>query len=129
MGKERQKVGRRGEDEACQYLIGKGHTIVERNWRRGHRETDIISLKGNELHFVEVKSRTEPTAADPEVNVNRAKRRNMISCALAFLNGTGRRQLPEDLEICLDVLTVVFHADGKVSEIEYYPKAFIPIYD
>ena len=127
MGKERQRVGRQGEDEACLYLIKLGHTIVERNWRCGHLETDIISLIGNELHFVEVKSRTEPVAADPEVNVNRSKRRRIVSCALAYLNSEKRAWLPEDLELCLDVITVVFRENE--DEIEYYPKAFIPIYD
>ncbi|MCQ2157295.1 MAG: YraN family protein [Bacteroidales bacterium] len=127
MGKERQRVGRQGEDEACLYLIKLGHTIVERNWRYGHLETDIISLIGNELHFVEVKSRTEPVAADPEVNVNRNKRRRIVSCALAYLNSEKRAWLPEDLELCLDVITVVFRENE--DEIEYYPKAFIPIYD
>lgn len=127
MGKERQRVGRQGEDEACLYLIKLGHTIVERNWRCGHLETDIISLIGNELHFVEVKSRTEPVAADPEVNVNRNKRRRIVSCALAYLNSEKRAWLPEDLELCLDVITVVFRENE--DEIEYYPKAFIPIYD
>lgn len=127
MEKERQRVGRQGEDEACLYLIKLGHTIVERNWRCGHLETDIISLIGNELHFVEVKSRTEPVAADPEVNVNRNKRRRIVSCALAYLNSEKRAWLPEDLELCLDVITVVFRENE--DEIEYYPKAFIPIYD
>lgn len=127
MGKERQRVGRQGEDEACLYLIKLGHTIVERNWRCGHLETDIISLIGNELHFVEVKSRTEPVAADPEVNVNRNKRRRIVSCALAYLNSEKRAWLPEDLDLCLDVITVVFRENE--DEIEYYPKAFIPIYD
>lgn len=127
MKSDRQKTGRKGEDEACLYLTGLGHTVVERNWRKGHLETDIVSLLGNELHFVEVKSRTAPAVADPEVNVNGVKRNRMVKCALAYLNGAARRRLPEDLEVCLDVITVVFHRDR--TEIEYYPKAFVPIYD
>ena len=54
----RTKTGIRGEDKACEYLVGLGHVILERNWRHSHQEVDIISLFGNELHVVEVKSKT-----------------------------------------------------------------------
>lgn len=42
----RMELGRRGEDVACEFLTGKGHTIVQRNFRAGHLEIDIISLTG-----------------------------------------------------------------------------------
>ena len=40
----RAQTGRTGEDAACRYLTEQGHTILERNWRSGHLEIDIISL-------------------------------------------------------------------------------------
>ena len=55
----RRATGKRGEDEACGLLVSLGHSILERNWRHGHKEVDIISLAGNELHIVEVKSKGE----------------------------------------------------------------------
>lgn len=51
--KGKNALGRHGEDETCQYLIDHGHTILERNWRYGHLEIDIISLAGDGIHFVE----------------------------------------------------------------------------
>ncbi|HAW06425.1 MAG TPA: endonuclease, partial [Rikenellaceae bacterium] len=42
--KGRGEFGRRGEDEACMYLVSQGHTILERNWRCGHLEIDVITL-------------------------------------------------------------------------------------
>ena len=126
MKNERQITGKRGEDEAARHLEGLGHKIVSRNWRSSHLELDIISLKGNELHIVEVKSRTAPAMAEPELNVNSAKRRKMVAAANAFLNSGARENLPSDLEVFFDVLTVVF--DGPDFDIEYYPKVFIPIY-
>ena len=125
MENERQKVGRRGEDEACRYLTGRGHTIVERNWRSSHLETDIITFDSKGLHFVEVKSRTAPVMAAPEVNVGRDKRMRMVRAAGDYLHSDDHAWMQE-MEVFFDVLTVVF--DGDRIEIEYYPQAFIPIY-
>lgn len=122
----RQTIGKRGEDEACRHLESLGHTIIARNWRHSHLEIDIISLLADELHFVEVKSRTAPAAAAPEENVGPAKQRRLTAAALAFLNSCSRRQLPPNLEIFFDVVTLLF--DGPDFELKYYPQAFIPTY-
>ena len=118
-------VGLKGEDAACRYLIGKGQTVLERNWRGGRCEIDIISADSRGLHFVEVKSRKAPTTADPEVNVTAAKRRHLVQAAQKYLHSAGRRFA--DLEISFDIITVVL--DGNTTYINYYPQAFIPIYD
>ena len=60
------KLGKAGEEEVCKWLISKGHTILERNWRAGKQEIDIISLDRDGIHFVEVKSRTAPVQGEPE---------------------------------------------------------------
>lgn len=121
----RKETGRRGEDEACRYLENLGHTIVARNWRSGRTELDIISRGPDGLHFVEVKSRTAPALAPPEINVNGAKRRNIVATARRFLATEGRGRFL-DCEVFFDVVTIVF--DGPNAVIEYYPAAFIPMY-
>lgn len=121
----RQQTGKKGEDEACTHLIGLGHTILERNWRGGHTELDIISLAPDGVHFVEVKSRTEPCQAEPEANVTRAKIRHLTEAAGRYLRSADRRNL-SDCEIFFDVVTVIFSNSG--TKIEYYPQAFIPTY-
>lgn len=126
MENERQNVGRRGEDCACVHLETLGHLVVARNWRHGHREIDIITLFGNELHIVEVKSKTAPVVADPLLSVDAKKRENLIRAAKAFLNSPERKHLPNNLEIMFDVVSVVF--DGSLTSIEYYPQAYIPFY-
>lgn len=126
MQTDKQKVGRRGEEEACCWLIGEGHRILRRNWRSGHLELDIITLQGGILHVVEVKTRSAGAPVPPEVNVGQDKRRRMVSAARSFLNSDERSTLPSDLEIWFDVLTVVF--EEPVPRIEYYPQAFIPFY-
>ena len=51
------KLGKFGEDEVAAFLIGRGHTVLERNWRSGHLEIDLITEAADGIHFVEVKSR------------------------------------------------------------------------
>ncbi|MBS7273446.1 MAG: YraN family protein [Bacteroidales bacterium] len=126
MKNDKQAVGRRGEDLACEHLVGLGHTILERNWRHSHLEIDIVSRLHNELHIVEVKSRTAPLMAAPEENVDWKKRQRLVKAARAYLGSRDREALPPDVEILFDVLTVVFN--GPEFAIEYYPQAFIPTY-
>ena len=118
-------IGKRGEDEACAFLIREGQVILERNWRGGRCEIDIISADSAGLHFVEVKSRKAPAAADPLVNVTAAKQENMVQAALRYLHSEGRRF--KDAEVNFDIITVVL--DRASAQIQYYPQAIIPIYD
>lgn len=124
MENKRQSVGRRGETQACDYLTGIGHTILDRNWRCGHLEIDIITSDPEGMHFVEVKSRTAPVMAEPELNVDYAKQKRIVKAALAYMQKV--HSVRRDVEMFFDIITVVFFKDH--SEIEYYPKAFIPIY-
>ena len=47
----RSELGQLGERLACELLMGMGHTILERNWRSGHLEIDIISFDAEGIHF------------------------------------------------------------------------------
>ena len=46
----RRDLGQKGEDIACGLLEGMGHSILERNYRSGHLEIDIISLDADGIH-------------------------------------------------------------------------------
>lgn len=119
-------LGKKGEDEACSFLMEMGHSILERNRREGHLEIDIISLDKNGVHFVEVKSRVAPVAAAPQENVTPAKQRKVADAALRYLNGSKDSRLSGDLEVSFDIVAVTFR--GGETEVEYFPKAFIPVY-
>ena len=83
-------------------------------------------MTGNELHIVEVKTRVAPLAADPLANITPAKLERLTRAARAYLRSPEARRLPRDMEICFDVLTVVL--DGGDAAIEYYPRAYVPLY-
>ncbi len=121
----RKKTGRRGEDEACAYLVEIGHTILSRNWRKGHLELDIVSVDNIGIHFVEVKTRRLPMQGEPEESVDGTKRRNVTNAALRYLSSEEGECFYEK-ECFFDIVTVVF--EGENVTVEYYPQAFIPVY-
>ena len=123
--KGRGEFGRRGEDEACMYVVSQGHTILERNWRCGHLEIDVITLAGDGIHFVEVKSRMVPVQGRPEEAVNAAKQRKIVAAARRYMAGKGQK-VCAGMEIWFDVAAVTF-GEGRM-ELEYFPSAFVPIY-
>ncbi len=120
------ELGRRGEDVACEFLTGKGHTIVQRNFRAGHLEIDIISLDRNGVHFVEVKSRVAPVAVSPEENVTAAKQKKVADAALRYLHTSKDKRLSADLEVSFDVVAVTFDGGGEI--VEWFPNAYYPMY-
>ena len=124
-GNQRQIVGKTGEDLACSYLESIGHRILERNWRSGHLEIDIISYDPAGIHFVEVKTRRSGIQAPPQDNVNALKQKRLAKAANAFLNKS--ETLPSgDMECFFDIIAVTFQ--GGAYEIEWIPQAYIPIY-
>lgn len=118
-------TGKEGEDLACRYLTERGHVILKRNWRAGHLEVDLITLYGDGLHFVEVKTRRPPVQGRPQDSVNAEKQRNLANAAKRFLNGKEGKRLG-DLEIIFDVMSIVI--GPETTEIDYIQQAFIPIY-
>ncbi len=123
--KGRGALGRRGEDEVCQYLMEHGHTILDRNWRCGHLEIDIVSLAPDGIHFVEVKSRMAPVQGEPQDAVNSSKQRHIASAAGRYMS-MKKCTLGDDLEVWLDVAAVTY--DGGSSELRYFPAAYVPMY-
>ena len=121
----RQTLGKRGENIACRYLESMGHTILERNFRSGHLEIDIISYDPEGIHFVEVKTRQKSIQAPPQDNVDAAKQRRIARAAVSYMRKA--KGLPgRDLECIFDVIAVTFH--GENAEVEWFPQAYIPLY-
>lgn len=121
----RRDLGRLGEDIACDLLKNMGHTILERNYRNGHLEIDIISIDAYGIHFVEVKTRRDNIQAPPQYNVDRAKQKRITRAALGFLHS--RKGLPlNGCECQFDVVAVTF--SGQSYSTEWFPQAYIPIY-
>lgn len=103
-----------GEEAAEKYLKNKGYKILERNFRKGYGEIDIISTYNNILVFVEVKTRTQERYGTPFEAISPWKLKSLIRGA-NFYKYAMHPELPDDLRI--DAIGVIVE-DGKVKSIE-----------
>ena len=51
-----QKVGALGEELVVKFLVKRGYTILDRNYRKPWGELDVVAQKKGKIHFVEVKA-------------------------------------------------------------------------
>ena len=116
------RIGQAGEQMACDFLETQGHQILDRNWRTGHLELDIISEAADGLHFVEVKARTAPVTTTVLDQVNVVKQKRISAAAGQYLN----KKHMEGKEVFFDIVSVLF--DGQETVVRYYPQAWIPMY-
>jgi putative endonuclease len=81
----RRSKGREGENLAAQFLEKKGYSILERNYRFERGEIDLVAKDGQELVFVEVKSRHSQQYGAPEESVTPAKEAQLKKVAEGYL--------------------------------------------
>ena len=78
-------VGKLGEDLAANFLEEKGFNIIERNYRFGHGEIDIVAEKEEMLIFIEVKTKKFGDFGDPINWVSRGKQKQIGRIARGYL--------------------------------------------
>ena len=120
---EHNDLGKWGEDEAVLYLEDQGYTIVDRDWRLGRRDLDILAFSpdGNTLVIVEVKTRTGEDFLQPEEAVTRSKMRNLAIAANAYV-----KERPVDKELRFDVISIV-GCNHQVKSLQHLKDAFNPM--
>lgn len=116
---DRISIGKKGEEAAKSALEEMGFEILERNWRFGHKEIDIIAASEDGIRFVEVRSRVEPVLLEPELTVGSVKKEKLVSAARAYM-----RMNRITCEAFFDIVAVTFSPQGV--KVDYFPDAFIP---
>lgn len=117
---EKSELGRKGEEIACKYLSKNSFKIVERNWQFRHKEIDIIALKDNVLHVVEVKTRSSSYFERPQDAVTKQKQKFLITAINDYIN-----QHDFEGEIQFDIFSVLLENGKEI--LEFIPDAFYPI--
>lgn len=84
------EFGLRGERVAERFLRQKGWKILQRRYRSGHRDIDLIAQRENLVAFVEVKARMGAEFGDPVEAVNWKKRNELIRSAVIWIDRHGR---------------------------------------
>lgn len=118
------ELGQNGEELAANYLIKNGYRILHRNWNL-HKgcELDIVAIKDNELHFIEVKTRSRVSNlyGRPEQAINDAKLRNIVRAIYRY-----QSIYHFDMEMHIDAIGVVYHSEQDYT-INFMPDiAYMP---
>lgn len=112
--------GKEGERLAQRYLIEHNYEIIHTDWRVGHYDIDIIARDGQEIVFVEVKTRSSNAFGEPEAWVDGRKQRSYIRLANKFVL---EHQIHD--EVRFDIISVVMNAAGH--HIHHFIRAFSTI--
>jgi len=114
MSKHNNKVkGNWGEAQAVKYLKGKGHRILNTNYRTPLAELDIVTTPDERLLvFVEVKTRMDNAYGAPCESITYGKRRKINQAAAMYLSKFSLFHAP----VRFDVVEV--YLDGSVNHIE-----------
>lgn len=96
------ELGKWGEEMAADYLQSKGYVILERDWRSGRYDIDLVAQDIATIVFVEVKTRRDTKYIQPEQAVDYRK---MLHLKTAMNNYVKYRRNVRNFRF--DIVTVV----------------------
>lgn len=105
-------IGAKGEDVAMEWLRERGYYIVERNWRIGHYEIDIIAQHFDTIHFVEVKTRSLGSWQSAFDSIDEQKRRTLRRGAMAY---SAIHRHPHNVQFDLIAVTIDSHDNYTIE--------------
>ena len=115
-------LGRWGETLAAQYLVAGGYRILERNWRSGRSEIDLIALHEGAFVFIEVKLRSERGPVVGLDSLQETQQARIIHAAHRFLC-TRKETLPHTR---FDVICIRYGPSGW--RLDHWVEAFHPLF-
>jgi len=118
----RKILGARGEELAVDFLQQNGYRILAKNFSNRMGEIDLIAERAKELHFIEVKTRSDNNFFEPEEAVDFRKQSKIRKVAQVFLSNSGARFSGHD--IYLDVIAVIVSPAGGSPVIKHLIGAF-----
>jgi len=111
------ELGKKGEQLAVDFLLKKGYTILERNYRFDKAEVDIIAKIKDALAIIEVKTRSTVNFGDPQDFVKPKQIQNLVKAVDAYINTHNL-----DVEVRFDIIAIV--QKGKTFDLEHLEDAF-----
>ncbi len=106
------EVGQTGEELAALFLTRNGYQILDKNWNL-HRgcELDIIAMKDNKLHFIEVKTRTSDKYGAPQEAINYKKMNHITKAIRAYRY----KRFLHNIDYQIDSIAIIYHANNDYS--------------
>jgi putative endonuclease len=111
-------LGALGERVAERWLVRRGWRVLDRRYRVGHRDIDLIVRRDRVVAFVEVKTRHSAGFGGPVCAVGRGKRRHLWRAATIWIDRHGE----PGLEYRFDVIGVL--TAGELIRIAHVENAF-----
>lgn len=96
-----------GEEIAVSYLIEKGYTILNRNFRSRFGELDIIAKYENTVIFIEVKTRNSLKFGLPCESITDIKKRHIKR----MVNYYTMINCTNELDLRIDVIEILVNED------------------
>jgi putative endonuclease len=118
MSAARQEFGELGERIAERWLRRQGWRVVQRRFRSGHRDIDLVVEREGTVAFVEVKARRGLAFGDPVEAVNWSKQKELVRSASVWIDRHGR---PAE-SYRFDVVGVL--VEGDRVRVRHVPNAF-----
>jgi len=118
MSAARQEFGELGERIAERWLKRQGWRVVQRRFRSGHRDIDLVVEREGTVAFVEVKARRGLAFGDPVEAVNWSKQKELVRSASVCIDRHGR---PAE-SYRFDVVGVL--VEGDRVRVRHVPNAF-----
>jgi putative endonuclease len=115
---EHNNLGKKGEDIAADFLLLKNYEILEKNWRFGKSEVDLIAMFNGVLIFIEVKTRSTDAFGKPEEFVSQKKQDMITFAAPRYME-----KIKHDWAIRFDIISIIANKDDTYS-IEHIEDAF-----
>lgn len=112
--------GKAGENVALAFLRRKGYRVRETNFICHLGEIDVIAEDGDEVVFIEVKSRRSASYAMPEESVGRKKKARIISIAEFYAESRGL----DGRDMRFDIIAIAYDDVKNGWEIEHMADAF-----
>lgn len=115
-----QRLGDFGERYAAGLLEAQGHGIVARQWRCSAGELDLVTLDGEELVFVEVRTRRSDRYGSPEESIDPRKAARLLALGACFVE---EHPDYETRVWRVDLVAIVLDHAGRIIRATHYPNA------
>ena len=119
MTMSRVRLGKRGEELASGYLRAAGCGILAANYRCPWGEIDLVARDGEELAFVEVRTRRTATFGSPQESITRRKADHLVAAAQHYLQNHARENDGEEIPWRIDLVSIRLTDNGLPPHIDH----------
>ncbi|NLY92242.1 MAG: YraN family protein [Firmicutes bacterium] len=117
---ERRRLGNYGELLARRILEDRGYLILHRKYQTRYGEIDLIARDGNQLVFIEVKTRMSKAFGTGLEAITKRKRVHLLRTAYCYL----QQHAFQDAPCRFDIITLNLDGRGKLVDYQLITDAF-----